>query len=74
MDLNLERDLLIKELQRVDDVSLLQAIKVMLKYGLKREGRITIGQYNRELSEAEARIDAGNYYTQDDVKMMGCKW
>ena len=25
-------------------------------------------QYNRELNEAEAEIDAGEYYTQDEVK------
>ncbi|MBP9925526.1 MAG: hypothetical protein KBF45_06005 [Cyclobacteriaceae bacterium] len=74
MDLKLERASLIKDLEQVDDVSLLQAIKVMLQYGLKKEGRITLTQYNRELKEAEARIDAGNYHTQDEVEAMAKKW
>lgn len=74
MDLNVERASIIKELEQVDDVSLLQAIKVMLQYGLKKEGRITIAKYNRELKEAEARIDAGNFYTQDEVETMAKKW
>ncbi len=74
MDLKLERASLIKDLEQVDDVSLLQAIKVMVQYGLKKEGRITIEQYNREVREAEARIDAGNYYSQEEVETMAKKW
>jgi len=74
MNINTERALLIKELQQVEDVSLLKAIKAILHYGLKNEGRISIEQYNRELEEAEARIDRGDFFTQEEVEKMAKKW
>jgi hypothetical protein len=74
MDINIERSSLIKELQQVEDLSLLQAIKAVLHYGLKNEGRISIEQYNRELEEAEARIDRGDFFTQEEVEKMAKGW
>ncbi len=74
MDINLERTLIIKELQQVEDPYLLQAIKAVLHYGLKNEGRISIDQYNRELDEAQARIDRGDFFTQDQVEKMAKEW
>ncbi|MBY0432801.1 MAG: hypothetical protein K2U26_01695 [Cyclobacteriaceae bacterium] len=68
MDINLERSLIIKEIQQVDDPSLLQVIKTVLYYGLKNEGRVTIQQYNRELEEALARIESGKFITQEDLE------
>jgi hypothetical protein len=74
MDINVEKALLIEELKQVEDASLLKAIKAMLHYGLKNEGRITLEQYNRELEEAESRIDGGDFYTQDEVEKIAKKW
>ncbi len=74
MDINIEKTLLIKELQQVEDISLLQAIRAVLHYGLKNEGRISVEQYNRELEEAEARIDRGDFFTQDEVEKMAKEW
>jgi predicted transcriptional regulator len=74
MDINTERALLIRELQQVEDISLLKAIKAVLHYGLKSEGRISIEQYNRELDEAEARIEKGEFFTQEEVKKMAKGW
>lgn len=74
MDINIERSLLIKELQLVEDPSLLQAIKAVLYYGLKNEGRISIEQYNKELDEANVRIDAGEFITQEDLEKEASKW
>lgn len=74
MDINVERALLIKELKQVEDVSLLKAIKAMLHYGLLNEGRITVEQYNRELDEAEKRINNGEFYTQDEAEKIAKKW
>jgi predicted transcriptional regulator len=67
MDVKTERALLIRELQQVEDISLLQAIKAVLHYGLQSEGRISIEQYNRELGEAEIRIDKGDFVTHEDA-------
>lgn len=74
MDVNAERALLIKELQQVEDVSLLKAIKAILHYGLKNEGRISVEQYNSELDEAEARISRGDFFTQEEVEKMAKEW
>ncbi len=73
MNLESERALLIKEL-RVKDISLLRAIKGMLHYGLKTEGRISLEQYNREMDEAESRIEQGQFFTKDEVEKMVMEW
>lgn len=67
MDINAERALLIKELEKVEDISLLQAIKVILHYGLQNEGKISIEQYNHELEEAEARIERGEFIPHEEA-------
>ncbi len=74
MDINTERTLLIKELQQVEDISLLKTLKAVLHYGLKNEGRISVEQYNRELEEAEAEIDRGEFITQDELKKQMKAW
>jgi hypothetical protein len=74
MDINSERSLLIKELKQVEDISLLQAIKAVLHYGLKNEGRISIEQYNQELDEANARVESGKFITQEDVEKEASQW
>ncbi len=74
MDINTERTLLIKELQQVEDPSLLQAIKAVLHYGLKNEGRISIEQYNRELDEANARVESGQFITQEELEKEAAQW
>ena len=74
MDIKLEKALLIKELKQVENASLLRAIKAVLHFGLVTEGRISHEQYNRELDEAEKRIDKGEFYTQDEVEEMAKQW
>jgi predicted transcriptional regulator len=74
MDLNSERALLIKELQQVEDISLLRAIKAVLHYGLQNEGIISVEQYNKEIEEAEARIDSGNFVVHEDAVKRIKKW
>jgi hypothetical protein len=74
MDINSERSLIIKELQQINDLSLLRALKHMIHYALKNEGHISVDQYNRELDEAEARVKQGEFFTQDEVEKMAKKW
>lgn len=74
MDIKSERSLLIKELEKVEDLSLLQAIKAVLHYGMKNEGRISVEEYNRELDEANARIDSGKFITQEDLEKEAAQW
>ena len=35
---------------------------------------ISIEQYNREIDEAIARVEAGDYYTQAEVEQMAKDW
>jgi hypothetical protein len=74
MDIERERSVLIQELQQVEDPSLLHAIKALLHYGLKQEGRITVEQYNRELQEAEDEIDKGEFISHEDLKKEMKNW
>jgi len=37
-------------------------------------GRVSIEQYNRELEEANARIDAGEYVSHEEVKRQSKSW
>jgi predicted transcriptional regulator len=68
MDINIERSLIIKELQQINDISLLKAIKHLVHYGLKNDGHISIEQYNKELEEAEAEIERGEFVSHEDLK------
>jgi len=67
MNINEERTLLIKELQQVEDISLLRTIKAVLDYGLDREDFIDVELYNRELDVAQTRIDQGEYIPHEEA-------
>lgn len=51
MGINSEKAILIREIEQLQDISLVRVLKSMLHYGLKNEGRISIEQYNKELDE-----------------------
>ena len=67
MDINSEKAILIKEIEQLEDVSLLRILKSMLHYGLRSEGRIIVEQYNRELEEADAEIEWGEFLTHEEA-------
>lgn len=73
MDLQADLKWIHKELDTVDDPTLIEAFKNMLKNRTKPYS-LTIEQYNQELNEAENDIEAGNYYTLDEVKKIAGKW
>jgi predicted transcriptional regulator len=74
MDINIERSLIIKELQQINDISLLKAIKHLVHYGLKNDGHISIEQYNKEMEEAEAEIESGEFVSHEDLKKQMKEW
>lgn len=53
--------------------SLLGVIKSFLQPAEKEE-RISREQYNKEIEEAEKRMDAGHYLTQEDVEKDAATW
>jgi|GEM_PF-957250 len=74
-DIQAEKKALIKRLQQVNDYSLIQAIKHLVDYGLDtKETRISIEQYNKELDEANERMDAGISATHEEVKKESATW
>ncbi|MBN8651827.1 MAG: hypothetical protein J0L67_10390 [Cytophagales bacterium] len=67
MDINAEKALLIREIEQLNDISLVRVLKSMLHYGLKSEGRISQEQYNQELDEADAEIERGEFLNQQQA-------
>ena len=76
MDLQADIKWILKELKDVKDPTFIEAIKNMLKYRKKvsNSERISIEQYNKELDESIADIEAGNYHTHNEVKAMMQQW
>lgn len=72
----LERELLqyILQLDEAEKKSVLQMLKTFLKGREKNLPRISIEQYNKEIDEAIARVEAGEYYTHEDVERMAKDW
>ncbi len=64
------------ELDSEEKQSLLSVIRsfLKLKNTLKQPQRLTIEQYNKELDEAVARMEAGEFYTQDEAKKIAESW
>lgn len=75
--MNLQADIkwIVKELQGVQDPDFIKAIKSLLQYLAKKQPEgIGIEQYNREIEEAEKDIEAGNFYTLQEVKKIAGQW
>ena len=54
----------------VQKESLLSVIK---SFVIPRE-RISVEQYNKEIDEAIARVEAGEFYSQEEVENMAKEW
>lgn len=67
MDINAEKAQLIKEIERLEDISLVRVLKSMLHYGVKKESSISISQYNKELAQADYEIDQGDFIAHEDA-------
>ncbi|MBW8050010.1 MAG: hypothetical protein FVQ77_06665 [Cytophagales bacterium] len=79
MNIQTEKLSIIERFKQINDASLIQAIKSLLDYGLNnqqsnQEGSISIEQYNKELDEAEAEMDAGKSISHEDVKRHMKEW
>lgn len=62
-----------QKLSLVEKESLLAVAKNYVE--LKDDsGRISIEQYNKEIDEAVARVEAGEYYTHEEVVEMSKNW
>ncbi len=76
MDIQADIKWIQEELTKVEDATLLQAIKNILKDRAKEDHskRISIKEYNEELDKAEEDIEAGNYYTTEEARKIASQW
>lgn len=61
----------ILQLDEAEKKSVLEMLKTFLK---GRRGGISLEQYNKEIDEAVARVEAGQSYTFEDVEKMSKDW
>lgn len=54
--------------------SLLSMIKSFLNKDASESQRISVSQYNKEISEAEKRINAGQFTTHDTLRREVAGW
>ena len=62
---------IIEKVMRLNEEELTELETSLIKFS---EMPISIEQYNRELDEAEAEIDRGEFYSQEEVEKMAKKW
>lgn len=76
MATTLDRELLqyIIQLDEEEKKSVLQMLKTILKGRETAVSPANIEQYNKEIDEAIARVEAGGYYTQEEVEQMAKRW
>ena len=67
IDLQSDIEWIHKELDQVKDPDLIEAFKRMLQFRKKTQS-VGLEQYNREIKEAEDRIEQGQFLTQDQVE------
>lgn len=48
-------------------------LSVIRSFVIPRE-RISLEDYNKEIDEAIARVEAGEFYTQEEVEKMAKEW
>jgi len=68
MNIQIEKLLLIGELSRVDDITVLAKIREILCGGARERGEDYGGAIAKQLSEAKRRIERGEYLSSDDIK------
>ena len=77
MDIQSEKTALIKVLENINDESLIRDIQSLIEYASKRDEEYlgtTVDQYNDELDEADARIDAGDFISHEDLGKEFSRW
>ena len=62
------------QLNEAEKKSVLLMLKTFLHKQNKDEGHISIEQYNKEIDEALAEAEAGNFITQAEMEKQAAKW
>lgn len=72
MDLQTRKYRFIKQLFKVQEVSVLNKLEEIINEQEERPD--TLEEYNHQLDEANARVDSGQFFTQEEVEKMAQKW
>jgi hypothetical protein len=64
----------ILQLDEAEKKSVLQMLKTFLKGREIKTPRVSIEQYNKEIDEAIARVETGQYYSQEEAERMANDW
>jgi len=64
----------ILRLDEAEKESVLQMLKTFVKGRKKKATRVSIKQYNKEIDEAIARVEAGEFNTHEEVERMSKDW
>jgi hypothetical protein len=62
------------QLNEAEKKSVIQMLKTFLKSRTEKPDRITIEQYNKELQEAEAEFEKGEYITHEALLKQIKRW
>jgi hypothetical protein len=73
MDIQAEIKWVQTELGKVNDPGLIEIFVKLLKYR-KSTIETQLDEYNRELDEANARIESGRFITQEDLEKEASQW
>ncbi len=73
MDLQTRKYEFIQKLFNVNE-SVFEQLEGVLNRQSKSTKKISLEQYNKEIDEANIRIDNGEFYTQDEVEKMAREW
>jgi len=74
MDLQARKYKFIQKLFNVNEVLFEQLENVLIKDTKESFERISLEQYNKELDEAEADIEAGNYSSMEEARKIASQW
>lgn len=64
----------ILQLNEAEKKSVLQMLETFLKGRTKKGFANSIEQYNKEIDEAIARVETGEFFTQDEVEKIANDW
>ena len=62
------------QLDEAEKKSVLQMLKTFVKGREKKLSPISIGRYNKEIDKAIARVEAGEFFTHEEVEKMSDQW
>jgi predicted transcriptional regulator len=64
----------LKQLNEAEKKSVLLMLKTFLQRRSEGTVPVSVEQYNREIDEALAEVEAGDYITQEEMEKQAAKW